>query len=258
MTPPVRWLQATEASELERELLRSAGGGEPPDGAEDRIWSALLLRLPPAPDGGSGGDAGGGEGLAGGASGGLGALGALKSAGIGGLAGLLVAGAATLVDPPAPRPAAHTALSTVVTTPPSAAPTADEVRAGAPPVISAPARSAPRRPPALPSTATPSGSVGALPDPGQARETQLREESRALQAVRDALRRGDGAGALATLEATRARYPASVLGQEREALTIQALARAGQRNAARSRAREFLQKFPTSPHAESLARFADP
>jgi outer membrane protein assembly factor BamD (BamD/ComL family) len=102
----------------------------------------------------------------------------------------------------------------------------------------------------------PTSSVASL-EP-ETRASQLREESLALQAVRAALRRGDGAGALATLEATRARFPASVLGQEREALTIQALALAGQRDQARERARAFISKFPTSPHVPILARFADP
>jgi hypothetical protein len=49
-----------------------------------------------------------------------------------------------------------------------------------------------------------------------------------------------------------------VLGQEREALTIQALALSGQRDAARTRARAFIAKFPTSPHAQILSRFAEP
>jgi outer membrane protein assembly factor BamD (BamD/ComL family) len=100
--------------------------------------------------------------------------------------------------------------------------------------------------------------VPTLADSAETRASQLRVESRALQAVRDALRRRDAAGALATLEATRARFPASVLGQEREALTIQALALGGQREAASARARAFVAQFPASPHAPALRRFIEP
>jgi hypothetical protein len=251
---PVRWLEDEEASGLERQLVRSAGPCEPPAGAEDRIWGALALRLPP----GDGGGSGGAEGLGAGA-GALGTLGALKSAGIGAVAGLLVAGAASFADSPPPRQAGPTAPTAVMA---AAAPEVPKTAAAAvsapPPAAAAPSAPGQRAIAARQAERAPISSVGSLADHSGRGDSQLREESRALQAVRDALRRGDAVGALATLEATRARHPASVLGQEREALTIQALARAGQRDAARSRARAFLEKFPTSPHAESLARFAAP
>ena len=245
---PVRWLDGGGGSDRARSLLSHAGDADPPEGAERAVWTALLGRLPP-PDPGGGFDAGGG------AAGG-GALGALKAAGLGVLAGLVVSTGALVATsgggdavhpsaPPAPTPAAALAPAPAAEPEPQPEP----VQPVEPPRVAA------RAP--VPS-ATAATSVGALePSESERKQSQLLEESRALSAARDALRRGDAAGALATVEAVRARFPASVLGQEREALTIQALAQAGQRDAARSRARAFLAKFPKSPHAASLARFAE-
>jgi hypothetical protein len=256
---PVRWLSGGDATAEERALVASAPAAEPPAGAEDRIWALLAPKLPPGDGGGGGGSAG--DLGAGGTLGTTATLGALKAAGVGALAGLLVAGAATLATgtaPPAARPLATTTAIAPAIEPPApaarpaeapATPSRDEI--GPFPTARA------SRPPA-PEPVAPQSSVGALAVPPEARADQLREESRALQAVRDALRRGDAAGALATLEATRARFPASVLGQEREALAIQALAAAGQPATARARARAFLAQFPASPHAPALRRFAEP
>jgi predicted nucleotidyltransferase len=59
-----------------------------------------------------------------------------------------------------------------------------------------------------------------------------------------------GAGAMSILEAPRQRFPAGKLAQEREALTIESLARQGQRDPAARRAAAFLQYWPTSPYAD--------
>ena len=252
---PVRWLDGPEAT-AERALLESASPAEPPAGAEDRIWAALALRI----DGSGGGgprDPGGGAELGAGLT--LGTFGALKAAGVGAIAGLVVAGAATFATDSGPH-VAHVPV-------PAAAPTTELAptprhAAEAPPPgplrAPAPAVASVRIAPSGREVAAPPSSVAVLEDSAEVRASQLREESRALQAVRTALRRGDAPGALATLEATRVRFPTSVLGQEREALTIQALAHAGQTDAARARARAFLAKFPTSPHAPGLQRFAQP
>jgi outer membrane protein assembly factor BamD (BamD/ComL family) len=43
-----------------------------------------------------------------------------------------------------------------------------------------------------------------------------------------------------------------MLGQEREALTIEAMAQAGQHRAALQRADQFLRAYPWSPHADRV------
>ena len=93
-------------------------------------------------------------------------------------------------------------------------------------------------------------------DPGAERETMLQEESRETREAREALRRGDAAGALGMLEQIRARHPGGVLVQEREALTIEALARSGRRAEASARAAAFLKAYPTSTLAEHVQAFA--
>ncbi len=89
------------------------------------------------------------------------------------------------------------------------------------------------------------------------RETRLREESQLVAEARAALRSGDAAGALAKLGALSAKIPGGVLGQEREALAIEALARSGRRDEARARARAFVAAHPSSTLAERVAAFAN-
>jgi hypothetical protein len=98
-------------------------------------------------------------------------------------------------------------------------------------------------------------STGALPDLTEARPAAQGNagfalaESRRVAEARAMLRRGDARGALALLARTAAEFPNGVLVQEREALTIEALNAAGDSGAARTRAAEFLRRYPESPHA---------
>jgi hypothetical protein len=73
--------------------------------------------------------------------------------------------------------------------------------------------------------------------------------------IRRVLRAGDAATALRLLERARARFSHPVLGQEREALTIEALARSGARDVAARRAATFLRDYPKSPHAADVRAF---
>jgi outer membrane protein assembly factor BamD (BamD/ComL family) len=75
--------------------------------------------------------------------------------------------------------------------------------------------------------------------------------------ARAALRAGDAARCLTLLEQARARFPRGALGQEREALTVEALARAGQSAAAKRRAAAFLRAHPQSPYVADLRRLAE-
>jgi len=88
--------------------------------------------------------------------------------------------------------------------------------------------------------------------------SQLAAEGRVVLDARRELREGRPADALRRLEAARVEFADGVLAQEREALTIEALARSGQRAAARARAAAFLRAHPESPHATDVRAFAAP
>lgn len=80
----------------------------------------------------------------------------------------------------------------------------------------------------------------------------LREESLLVASARARLASGDGPGALELLDQLNRQHPAGVLMQEREALSIQALAQVGQTSSAVARARAFLARHPQSPHADRV------
>ena len=111
------------------------------------------------------------------------------------------------------------------------------------------------KPPAQPVTMGETPKPPAQPVGSVERATMLREESRQVSEARDALRRGDAPGALVQLEQIRGRFPGGLLVQEREALTIEALARSGRRSDASARAAAFLQAYPTSMLAERVQTF---
>ena len=103
------------------------------------------------------------------------------------------------------------------------------------------------------------GSVAAFPvsdASSPAPQSRLDEEAALLRQARSELRAGSLAAAFATLEASRAKFSAPELYQEREALLIELLSRSGQREQARERARRFLAGFPESPHAAAVRAFA--
>jgi hypothetical protein len=85
--------------------------------------------------------------------------------------------------------------------------------------------------------------------------TELREESLAVLAIRQALRSGNYGLALQLLEQARGRFPRGALGQEREALMIETLAQSGARAAAEKRALAFLRAYPKSPYAADVQRY---
>jgi hypothetical protein len=74
--------------------------------------------------------------------------------------------------------------------------------------------------------------------------------------ARNVLRAHDCPGALAALDEARTRFPTGTLAQEREALTVEALACSGRGAEAGRRAVEFLRTFPASPYEEAVRRFA--
>jgi hypothetical protein len=67
-----------------------------------------------------------------------------------------------------------------------------------------------------------------------------------LDSARNALTRGDPAGALAILDRHAKRFPGARLGEEREALAIQALVLSDRYDDARARAARFRSTAPNS------------
>jgi hypothetical protein len=82
-------------------------------------------------------------------------------------------------------------------------------------------------------------------------------ESQRVAEARTLLRAGRASDALATLQSLERDEPNGLLAQEREALSIQALAALGQRAAARQRAAAFTQRYPDSPHLAVVRRAAE-
>lgn len=284
-----RWLDdVSDAGAFERSVLASGLDAEPPAHAENEVWQRLLVAIPPPPGSGPGGGATRGGG-------GITAL--TKSATVttlgkgfllGVAASVAVAGADRLVYAPKALPDARSVTSSITTstaharveplhTPaplpsvetqvPStpAEPTSPELseaaRRSASPNRSFGASALEASPPATtqPRVHTES-SVAAFPITDAAPpvpRSRLDEEAALLRQARSELRAGALATAFATLEASRERFAAPELYQEREALLIELLSRSGQRERARERARAFLARFPESPHATLVRSFAE-
>lgn len=111
-----------------------------------------------------------------------------------------------------------------------------------------------------PAPASPEPSVNAterLLPPRGATATTLAEEGKLLAEAHRLVQSGQPQRALTVLRASQSRYPRSVLAQEREVLTIEALYASGSSGAARQRAQQFMKRHPKSPHAERLQRFVE-
>ena len=239
----------------ERELLGAGQRLEPPEGLSSQLWPSLSSKLAlavaplergqsplkPSPARVALGKSGVGAALV---------KGALIVVVIG-VAGFV--GARLWRGKNEPRPSAVTpALS--VSARPSAAASATVAESDAVTAELAPPVSASTKPSAaVPRSTTVTHSTrSAAATPQPAASSDVREESRAVAAARDALRSGNALGALGLLEQARQRFGAGVLGQEREALTIEALAKAGQVAAARARGHSFLNAYANSPYAAKV------
>jgi hypothetical protein len=283
MTLPKRWLEDDDASSAVRDVLRAGSAVDPPEGASREVWLALAAQIGAAGAAAAGASAnataGAGTGAGAGATTGAASGGLIKAILIGAISGVVaVSGYSALepvLSPPAPAP------PTVVE--PSLAPQKAPLGPrGATPVpseqsSSVPASTGDARAPAsggaapavstspAPSSEAPAISPGAsagadAPSPGspEERASRLREENELLSQARGALRGGDPGRAMLLLEQARQKFPGGVLGQEREALTIEALAKGGAREAASVRAAAFIKAHPTSPHAARLQAFVLP
>jgi hypothetical protein len=139
-----------------------------------------------------------------------------------------------------------------------AAPTPGATAPVAPSVM--PAQSATPDVPALhPSAASPAAAPRSPATAARkAPQSRLGAEGRVVLDARRDLREGRPDDALRLLDAARTKFPAGTLVQEREALSIEALFRSGQHEAAGRRAAAFLRAYPGSPHVASVKTFARP
>ncbi len=232
---PERLLDSAEAGDLERLLLESGDIVDPLPAEREAVWQALSRRLPA-----------GGAGVAAR----LGWIGAWKGA----LLVLLTLGAVGasawwLRSPASPPPAIVAPIAIARPEATASTLTPAPVLAPAPAIAPAPAPApvpAPRRAHAV---APPRSAPSSAPDP-------LVAESELVLQARRALRAGRTSDALDRLDEARSRFPNGALAQERDALAVEALARAGRGDEAAERAAAFLRAYEGSPYAASVERFA--
>ena len=93
--------------------------------------------------------------------------------------------------------------------------------------------------------------------PSNSSTATLVEEGRLLAKAHQLVQSGEGRQALDVLASVGVALPAPALYQEREVLTIEALDATGASAAAKLRAQRFLKRYPNSPHAGSLQRYAE-
>lgn len=153
----------------------------------------------------------------------------------------------SLLDEPAePAPSVvATASPRVVKAVPARAPAPQPEPAPEAPAVEAP-KPAPSPAPRAPAP------VRAAP---AANPSPLAGELAALDAARGALASGDARRALTLLDGFDRSYPRARLRVEAEVLRIDALSKAGQREAARKRAQAFLRKHPNSVLASRVRRY---
>jgi hypothetical protein len=291
MTDPKRWLdEGGGGTAEERDLLESGRNVTMPSALRKRVWLGIAAGV--AGVGASAGTAAG-EAIGQGAASkgtlslllsGAGAKTVLAVALLGG-AGIGVTALRSKEPATPPANASHTpspdpveareAVEPAVTQPSAVDNSEATGAAPAPTTATAPehklraqgasqstATSAPRS--AARSTSAPAASSEGVAPAPEARAAEappasrLREESAAVVAIRKTLVAGDPAEALRLLERARAEFPNGALVQEREALTVRALAESGRKDAARKRGEAFLRAFPRSPHAAEVRELIAP
>jgi hypothetical protein len=229
---------------LGRALLDTARAARPSAAARARIDAGLAARLaappasPPDPPAPPAAAPAGIAGLAAGPLAKLVVLGALLGAGAGAIAWLrpappvqaqlVAAPTPSAVAPPPPQPSAAPSAPPEPTPPATVASSASPARG--------PARR--RDTPAPPASVDP-------PAPPASLEGELA----LLRGAQRSLKGGDGAEALAQLDALAQRYPTGVLREERLAARVLALCAAGRVEEAREAGRRFVAELPASVQA---------
>lgn len=240
------WLEdADPALRVERSLLKKLNAQQPPTGSADQGWAALAaeigaLEALSAASGAS--QTAQMHAAAHTAKGGANLIVAAKiAAGVAVAGGVLWGGSVLFSSDGTKEPTRHVAPSHA-----PALPTAVEPRPS-PQVIEQSPAADPAPAKAPPSTVARSASSA----------TTLAEEGRLLAQAHQLVQSGSAQQALEVLRLSASRYPRSVLYQEREVLTIEALGATGASGAARQRAERFVKRYPSSPHAERLKRFLE-
>jgi hypothetical protein len=233
MTDELRWSEAGDpATQAEQLLVRAGQDLAMPSGEKQAIWNQLLAALPPTvalPAQAKIATVS--------ASGSLLALKVVKVLCVlAAVSGLAVGGYHWLKKPRSSTAADATAAVVNVTVAPAPIASIAEVQ------------------PTLQPEATNAASAVAQVAP-PSRASQLREESVAVMAARQALHSNDPAKALHLLEQAQQRFKRGALTEEREALAIEALAKSGQSTRAAARAKAFLSSYPRSPHVADVRRF---
>ena len=233
---PVRLMADPGCPERQRALLRLGADIAPPRDAEARVWAALAGALGSAAVAAGAATEASTKTITTATSVKAGLLSMKMVALTAGLGALVALGlvvfapaketphpAATAAEVPGPTPSAQPATPAIELPPGEIAP---------PPEAARPKATAPHR------------SVSPA--------RRLVEETTLIRDARQALRAGDTGRALRLLEESRRLFPAGVLQQERERLSVEALVKAGRHAEASARARAFLRRYPDSPHAGEI------
>ena len=254
MSDPPRLLEdsSEELSDSVRRLLLVGIEATPPSELGAQVWAGLSAKLPASGSPVGSPQGAGGAGLQGAHLGGLLVKAVLAAVTL----GALVFGVRALRVFDQPAPVAPKLTFTVAPPGPQVPAAAVEVAAPQAAALEA----APAAPSALPvhaANAVRSSKLAAAHAPvvapaEPAEPSDASEESRMVAAARDALRAGNSAGALSLLGQAQQRFGGGVLGQEREALTIEALSKSGQRAAAQARGQAFLKNYTNSPYSARI------
>jgi hypothetical protein len=193
------------------------------------------------------------------------ALLAAKWIAVGMLGGLTLAGTASVfsdVASPRATPATtHAVRQGTVTRPNEPAEPTATPRRDVPPTRSDiqsrswPAAAAPAKPAGVTKSAAPIEKPATIVAPASASlpaGQSLSQEIALIDGARRSLGAGDASGALQKLEDYAARLRTGTLDREAHLLRIDALSQAGQRAAALSLAKRYLESYPNDPHAPRL------
>ncbi len=122
----------------------------------------------------------------------------------------------------------------------------------APPPLPPPPPAAPAPPPVVAAPAAPSAPAAQAPSSLPSRSSQLSAERVLLDEARAALAQGDPDRALDRLERHRRTFAAPILGEERDAMRVEALAKASRGDEARAAAAAFRKRWPDSLFASAV------
>ena len=127
-----------------------------------------------------------------------------------------------------------------------------------PTVLAVPSRSPRVAPPPPGAASSPAPASPSKPSPpsrlAPAPSLDIAGEATVLEHARLSLNGGDASAALADVQLHARRFPRGVLSEERDALWIRALLQGGERAQAERRAATFNRNYPSSVHADSVAR----